>query len=525
MFDRQAGILLHPTSFETRFGIGDFGKCAIDFLDFLEKSSQKLWQILPIGPTSFGDSPYQSFSTFAGNTMLISPEILIEEGLLLEEETYNELPYDYVAYGDVIKFKTILFKKAFQRFNEIKSKKDTKDFNDFCEKNKKWLDDYALYISLKEYYINERANTFETKEYKAFYKKNKDVLTKAQIDDYFYGAMWTSFDEDIKMRKSTAISSWNKKLEKEICFQKFMQYKFFSQLENLRLEAKKRDIKIIGDIPIFVSMDSSDVWANKELFLLSKDGNPTSVAGVPPDYFSETGQLWGNPLYKWENHKKDGYKWWVERIKSASLTADIIRIDHFRGFESYWEVPYGEETAIIGKWVKGPSEDFFNTVLKEIPDVEIIAEDLGDLTDDVKQLRDDFNLAGMKILQFAFDSEKNEYLPHNFVNNNCVIYTGTHDNDTTKGFYEKATEKEKDLIRRYLNVSGENIVYDLIRLAYSSCANICIIPMQDILELNSDARMNTPGVKTGNWTFRYRQSMLTDDISNRLSYLVELFNR
>lgn len=525
MLKREAGILVHPTSFESSFGIGDFGKGAIEFLDFLEKSGQKLWQILPLGPTSFGDSPYQCFSTFAGNTMLISPEILIKEGLLNAEDTYNNLAYDYVDYGNTIKFKNYIFEKAYNNFIKINDKKAMDKFNKFCDKNKSWLEDFALYISLKTYFIKERDNTFETKEYNEFKKNSEKLLSKSQIDDYFYGAMWLSFPKDIRNREKDAIKAWNEKLKDYISFQKFLQFKFFEQWENVRLEAKKRDIKIIGDIPIFVAMDSSDVWANKDLFQLDKNGYPTSVAGVPPDYFSETGQLWGNPLYDFEFHKKNGYSWWIDRIKATLELVDILRIDHFRGFETYWAIPFGEKTAVNGKWIKGPADDLFNKVFEELGDIPIIAEDLGDLTKEVTELRDRFNFPGMKILQFAFDSEENEYLPHNFETSNCVIYTGTHDNDTTRGFYEKASEEEKDYIRRYLNVSGENISYDLIRLAYSSSANTAIIPIQDILNCGSEKRMNTPGVASGNWTFRYKNDVLGDDVVNTLKYLAKLYNR
>lgn len=526
MFNREAGILVHPTSFETKFGIGDFGKCTIEFLDFMHKSNQKLWQILPLGPTSFGDSPYQSFSTFAGNTLLISPEILVEEGLLDLEDIYNNaLPTDYVDYGNTIKFKEFLFDKAYKKFNETKTKKQNDAFNEFCALNSDWLDDFALFVSIKFHHINTRKYTYESDEYVKFKNEHKAFLTTDQIDDYFYGAMWISWEDDIKMHKKNAIKKWNEKLKDDILYHKFLQFKFYEQWGNVRLEAKKRDIKIIGDIPIFVSMDSADVWANKELFQLDINANPISVAGVPPDYFSETGQLWGNPLYDWKVHKETEYKWWLSRIKSTLSHVDIIRVDHFRGFESFWSVPFGEKTAINGKWIKGPSFDFFKTISDNLGELPIIAEDLGLLTDEVSQLRDELNLPGMKILQFAFDNEENEYLPHNFKTTNCVVYTGTHDNDTTKGFYETATDIEKDFIRRYLNIDGSNIVHDFIRLAYSTTADICIIPMQDILSLGTEKRMNTPGVSSGNWTFRYKKDMLNDDIKNELLYLTKMFNR
>ncbi len=523
MYKRGSGILAHPTSFGTNYGIGDFGKSTIDFLDFLEKSKQKYWQILPLGPTSFGDSPYQCFSTFAGNTLLISPDILLEEDFISKEDLLNDLPKDFVDYGNVIEFKRNIFVKSFNKF--LETKKGKSNFDKFVKENDWWLDDYCLFISLKQHYINERKMAFETAEYLKFKKENIKYLTETEIDDYFYGGMWLSFDKDIKNREKKAIDEWTLKLKNEIELEKFLQFKFFEQWENVKSEATKRDIKIIGDIPIFVSMDSSDVWVNKDLFYLDRYGRPSKVAGVPPDYFSEEGQLWGNPLYNFKVHKSDNYKWWLKRFECAKNIFDIIRIDHFRGFSEYWAVPFSEETAINGKWEKGPSYNFFENVFKKFPDINIIAEDLGTLTDDVILLRDKFDLAGMKILQFAFTDKENEYLPHNFKNSNCVVYTGTHDNDTTKSFYEKANEEEKDYIRRYLNSDGQNIVYDLIRLAFSSSADVCMIPIQDVLELGSESRMNTPSKKDGNWQFVFNLEELNEFRSDRLLYLGKIFNR
>ncbi len=525
MFKRGAGILAHPTSFDTQYGIGDLGSSTIKFLDFLENAKQKYWQILPLGPTSFLDSPYQSFSTFAGNTLLISPEILIQEKLLQSSDVYNELPREFVDYGRVSEFKNKIFTIAFQNFIKDTKSNDYKKFLKFCKDNASWLDDYSLFVSLKKYYIEERRNSFETEDLKKFQKDNKKYLTENEINDYFYGGMWLSFDTDIKNREKDAIKKWTVKLENETLFEKFLQYKFFAQWDNIKAEAKKREISIIGDIPIFVSLDSSDVWANRDLFQLDKYGRPKSVAGVPPDYFSETGQLWGNPLYDFAKHKKDDYAWWIERFASSQKMYDIIRIDHFRGFSEYWSVPYGDETAINGKWIEGPSYDLFDTVFKKFKDIKIIAEDLGLLTDDVLELRDHYNLPGMKILQFAFSDKGNLYLPHNFTTSNCLIYTGTHDNDTTLGFYNKASEEEKDYIRRYLNIDGANIAYDFTRLAYSSCADVCIIPMQDVLNEETYKRMNTPSVKIGNWQYRFPEYKMTDIVSQKLEHLVKLYNR
>ncbi len=524
MYKRGSGILAHPTSFETKYGIGDFGKCTIDFLDFLERTKQKYWQILPLGPTSFGDSPYQCFSTFAINTLLISPDLLLEDGLISKEDLFNELPSDFVDYGNVQIFKNDIYRKAFEKFDITKDKKLSLAYNKFIKENE-WLGDYCLFIALKQYFIENRKFSYESDEYKAFHKDNKKFLTDDQIKDYFYGGMWLSFPTSIKNREPKAIAEWTKTLKNEIEFNKFLQFTAYSQWDKVREEAKKREIEIIGDIPIFVSMDSSDVWANKDLFFLDKYGRPTKVAGVPPDYFSETGQLWGNPLYDFSKHKLDGYKWWLSRIESTKNMCDIVRIDHFRGFAQYWAIPFGEETAINGKWEDGPGTSFFDAVFGAFKDVKIIAEDLGLLTDDVLELRDHYNLPGMKILQFAFSDEENDYLPHNFKSSNCVCYTGTHDNDTTVGFYQTATDEEKDYIRRYLNIDGEHIAEHLVRLCLSTVADISIVPIQDLLGLDGRNRMNKPSKKDGNWQFRFKQGSITEDIEKRLLYLVKLFNR
>ncbi len=527
MFSRASGILVHPTSFPSKYGIGDLGKGAYDFVDFLQKSKQKLWQILPLGPTSFGDSPYQSFSTFAGNPLLISLDILVGEGYLSYDDIgHNDFSHNIVEYGKVIDYKKSIFKIAFNNFLKSKTKEQDKNYKKFCSDNKQWLDDFALFIALKEYFIKERANTFESKEYKTYKKNNEKMLKESQINDYFYGAMWNTWPEDISMYNKKGVEKWTKILSEEIEYYKFLQYEFYRQWCNIKNYANDRDIKIIGDIPIFVSMDSSDVWANPSLYFLNEKGYPTEVAGVPPDYFSATGQLWGNPLYNWAEHKKTGYKWWIDRIKSTLKSVDIVRIDHFRGFESYWSVPYGEETAINGKWIKGPNEDLFKAIEKELGKLPIIAEDLGLITPEVESLRDAFNFPGMKILQFAFDdAEANEYLPHNFTNVNSVIYSGTHDNDTSIGWYNSTTELEKNNFRKYLNVDGSDVSWNLIRLAFSSVSVFAIAPIQDVMNLDSNSRMNTPGVASGNWQFRYTEDMLKEEMAKGLVYLTELFNR
>ncbi len=524
---RKSGILAHPTSFESKFGIGDLGQSTYDFINFLKASNQTLWQTLPLGPTSFGDSPYQCFSTFAGNHFLISPETLVKEGYLTSQDLENVPAFDdyKIEYGSVIKYKMGLFQKAYSAFKANPTKEQKDAYEDFCKKSA-WLNDFALFMALKYYFISERENTFESPEYLAYKEKNEDVLTSDQINDFFYGAVWNSWGDDLVQRKSKAIEEWTVILADEIGFYKFLQYEFFRQWTLVKDYANENDIQVIGDIPIFVAMDSADVWANPNLFYLDKTGNPTEVAGVPPDYFSATGQLWGNPLYDWKANKKQGYSWWIERIKAMVELSDIIRIDHFRAFDEYWAIPYGEKTAVNGEWKKGPGEDLFHAIKNKLGELPIIAEDLGLMTPGVEELRDNLGLPGMKILQFAFDSsEANDYLPHNFKHSNCVVYTGTHDNDTCVGWYEKADEYDKDLLRRYLNVSGEDVAWDLIRLVWASSGAYAIAPVQDLLSQGSEARVNTPGVAVGNWQYRFKKEQLTNNIAERLSYLTDLFGR
>jgi len=526
--ERKSGILVHPTSFPSRYGIGDLGHYAYKFIDFLHESNQKLWQILPLNPTSFGDSPYQSFSTFAGNHMLISPELLIRAGYLQNEDVQDTPNFNTrkVEYGNVIEYKNKLFKIAFKNFKQNADASQKEGFNTFCEKNNYWLNDYSLFVSLKQYFINQRKNTFESREYKEYFKKNSDTMSKEFINDCFYGAVWNSWPEDIAKRNKNSIKKWTKTLKDEIEYEKFLQYAFFRQWHDLKTYANEKEIKIIGDIPIFVAMDSCDVWANPKLFYLNDESNPTVVAGVPPDYFSATGQLWGNPLYDWKANKDEGYDWWIKRISEILKIVDIVRIDHFRGFESYWAVKHGETTAINGEWCKGPGVDLFYAIEKKLGSLPIIAEDLGLMTKEVEDLRDSLKLPGMKILQFAFDEDDaNDYMPHNIAHSNFVIYTGTHDNDTTVGWYEKAKEVYKDHFRRYMNVSGNDPAWDLIRLAFASTAGYAIIPIQDIMSLNSDDRMNMPGIPSGYWQFRYTEEMLTSHSAERLKYLSNLFNR
>jgi len=525
---RRSGILLHPTSLPSKYGIGDLGKTSLDFVDFLEKANQRVWQILPLGHTSFGDSPYQSFSAFAGNPLLISPDELLADKLLKEEDLQNVPGFSDIKteFGRVIEYKYGLFRKAFAKFKTLRGKKVLSDYSSFCESNKYWLDDYCLFISLKNHFIEERRESWETPEYKAYKKANSDTLSENAINDCFYGACWNSWPSDIAQRKKAAIEKWSKTLKSEINFYKFLQYKFYSQWKKVKEYANSKGIEIIGDIPIFVAADSADSWSNPKLFKMTSKGYPTEVAGVPPDYFSKTGQLWGNPLYNWDYHWKTNYEWWTERIRNTLNTVDILRIDHFRAFESYWAIPYGSETAETGEWKKGPGAEIFQAIEKSIPNLPIIAEDLGDLNKEVIELRDKLGFPGMKILQFAFGGGKeNLYLPHNYTTTNSVVYTGTHDNDTTLGWYSKTDDKTKDHLRRVLNISGDDISWDLIRCAFASVADIAIIPLQDVLCLDSSARMNEPGTSEGNWQFRFREGLLTDEKAEGLAYFTDLYNR
>jgi len=493
--ERASGVLVHPTSFPSPYGMGDLGAGAYAFVDFLKKAKQKLWQVLPLGPTGFGDSPYQSFSSFAGNHYLISPDELRSQGLLSDDDLSNIPGHCHrgVDYGWAIGYKMGLFKKAFENFKATATAAQKTKVTKFCTKNKDWLDDYALFSALKE---------------------------------NFEGKCWHAWPIDIARRDEKALAEMTKKLADAIDFCKFLQYEFFRQWAALKDYANKAGVKIIGDIPIFVAHDSADVWANPELYHLDAKGQPTSVAGVPPDYFSETGQLWGNPLYNWDVHKKSDFAWWCRRVAGVLALVDIVRIDHFRGFESYWSIPFGEDTAVNGKWVKGPGKALFTALKKELGNLPIIAEDLGEITDKVDKLRVDAGLPGMKVLQFAFTPGANSsYLPHNYDNHLTVVYSGTHDNNTTLGWYNEISESERDYMRRYLNVSGDTVAWDLVRLAISTNAVFSIVPIQDLMNLPAADRMNKPGDSQGWWKFRYTWEMLHEDYAERLGYLTELFYR
>ncbi len=496
MFERSSGILFHPTSLPGKYGIGTLGKEAYAFIDFLKKSRQKLWQIFPLGPTGYGDSPYQSFSSFAGNPYLIDFDLLIEAHLLSEEDLRDVFFGDneeYIDYGAIYNQKYPLLRRAYENFKSSDNHEMRENLEHFKRENASWLNDYSLYISLK---------------------------------NHFNGLPWNEWAHDIKNREHGAMEHYRNELADDIEYHNFIQFLFFKQWGDVKRYANENGIKIIGDIPIFVAADSSDAWANPEIFLFDEERKPVKVAGVPPDYFSATGQLWGNPLYNWQKLKETNYSWWVERVRANLSTCDIIRIDHFRGFEAYWAVPYGDDTAINGQWEPGPGIDLFNAIKSQLGELPIIAEDLGLMTQGVIDLREATGFPGMKILGFAFDSgEENDYLPHTYTKN-CVVYTGTHDNDTLIGWFHKAKEEDRQFARDYLNSrSDDEIHWDAIRGAWSSVANMAISPVQDFLGLGSEARINTPGVAAGNWQWRLKHGVLTDELADRIAKLTKVYSR
>ncbi len=492
---RKSGILLHPTSLPGRYGIGSFDQAAYDWIDFLDKTRQGLWQVLPLGPTGYGDSPYQSFSSFAGNPYLISLEEVVQMGLL-DRQVLDEAP-DFprarVDFGAIYTWKLPVLRQAADTF-EARAIPDQKtEFAHFCSAQASWLDDFALFMALKD------AHT---------------------------GAAWNQWPLDLRSRQAPALQAAVATHAAAIHAHKFNQWLFYRQWLRLKGYANALDIQIVGDIPIFVAMDSSDAWTNPQEFYLDEEYQPTVVAGVPPDYFSATGQLWGNPLYRWDVMKKSGYAWWLQRIKAALQLYDIVRIDHFRGFAGYWEVPAGEQTAELGQWVPGPGPDLFATIQKELGNLPIIAEDLGDITPDVVALRDQFDLPGMKILQFAYSTDASDkFLPHNY-KPNFVVYTGTHDNDTSRGWYEhSANEHERDFFRRYLRTDGHDAAWRLIDAAWCSVAYRALAPLQDLLNLSSEARMNLPGRADGNWTWRFVPEQITGYLVDRLLETTTIYGR
>ncbi len=488
MNNRQSGILLHITSLPSNYGIGSLGKAAYEFIDFLKTSAQKLWQIFPLGPTGYGDSPYQTFSAFAGNPLLVDLDELLKNGLLSKSDMNNSIAFneDKVDYAFVKEYKNQIYKKAFKNFTP------TKDYYDFCTKNNRWLDDFSLFMAIKKHFNN---------------------------------VSWSEWEIDLRLRKSETISYYQSKLKNEIDFEKFLQYLFYQQLDKVKRYANENGIKIIGDIPIFVGYDSADAWAYPEIFLFDDELKPTFVAGVPPDGFSPTGQLWGNPLYNWQKLKENDYKWWIDRFSHTLKAVDIIRLDHFLGFVNYWRVKAGEKTAENGSWQPGPKAHFFETVEKYLGQLPIIAEDLGVITDEVIKLREKFGFPGMKILQFAFyGDEHNPYLPHN-IQENFVVYTGTHDNETTVGWYKNLPQHIKDYVNRYLKTDGKKIHLDLIKTAWQTKANYAVAPMQDFLGLDNSARMNTPGTTENNWQWRLNKKHLNDKLTNWIYELTKNSDR
>lgn len=492
---RKQGILMPISSIPSAYGIGTFGRASYAFVDFLEKAGQKLWQILPLGPTGYGDSPYQSFSTFAGNPYYIDLELLIEKGYLTKEEcdaydfgdNEHDIDYEKIYFS---RFKVL--RQAWKRaVDKGLSKKP--DYQEFVEKNSYWLEDYALYMAVK---------------------------------NAFGGVCFMEWDEDIRLRKKKALARYREELAEEIDFYRFQQYLFITQWKALKKYANKKGIEIVGDIPIYVAFDSADTWANPKLFQLDEDGKPIGVAGCPPDVFAVTGQLWGNPLYNWKYHKKTGYEWWLRRIAYCYELYDVVRIDHFRGFDEYWFVPYGDPTAENGHWEKGPGYELFETMKKKLGKKKVIAEDLGFMTDSVMKLVKKTGYPGMKILQFAFDAwQDSEYLPHNY-SKNCVVYTGTHDNDTTVGWMKQMPAKDVRFAMQYLNVQNKKeLTWACIRAAVASCADTAIIPIQDYLELGSEARINVPSTLGTNWRWRMDKDALTKELAKKIRQLAKTYGR
>lgn len=508
---RSAGILLHVTSLPGPYGVGDLGPAAYRWVDALARAKQTWWQILPLGPPGAGNSPYQCYSAFAGNPLLISPDLLVKEGLIARPHRFREggpFPDDRVNYDRVATFKDKLLSEAWQQYLNAAAPHLHRPFAAFRKAQAHWLDDFSLFMALKE----------------------------AQ------GGVWTDWPADLVRRDPAALRAARRSLAHAIGRHQFTQFLFFRQLDALRAYAAEKGVKLIGDLPIFISADSSDVWADPHLFLLDKNHRPRVVAGVPPDYFSETGQRWGNPLYDWAAMERDGYAWWVARLRATLAQVDLVRVDHFRGFEAYWQIPASSPTARKGRWVKGPGRKLFDALGRELGGLPLIAEDLGVITPPVEALRDELGLPGMRVLQFAFGGgTDNPYLPHNYAPN-AVAYTGTHDNDTTAGWYATLKPAERTRLHRYApglegnrardgskgrtgEVNGEDAAWALIRLAWSSVADCAIAPLQDVLGLGGEARMNTPGLPTGNWEWRYAAGQLTRDVLDRLGELTETYGR
>lgn len=493
---RASGILLPVSSLPSEYGIGAFDRSAYDFVDTLVKAGQTYWQILPMGPTGYGDSPYQSFSTFAGNPYFISLEELVRQGYLTREElTEEKLSGDgkYVNYEQLYSHRFPLLRRAYKN-SEVR---ENEEFQSFVSENEEWLLDYALFMAVK---------------------------------DSKGGQSFLEWETDVKLRKPDTLKRYLADYEEDVIFYEFLQYEFDRQWKQLKTYANQKGIQIIGDIPIYVALDSADTWSHPELFQFTKDMMPKAVAGCPPDAFSETGQLWGNPLYDWEYHEKTGYAWWIKRLRHCFGWYDMVRIDHFRGFDEYYAIPYGEPTAVHGKWEQGPGIRLFEVMEQTLGRQNIIAEDLGFLTDSVRNLLRDTGYPGMKVLQFAFDSrEESDYMPHNY-HSNCVVYTGTHDNQTTFGWWKEMAEGDRDVALRYLNlpcrfVSRKKLTWQLIVMAQRSVADLCIVPAQDYLCLPGTARINTPSTLGYNWQWRMKKDAFSDKLCEKINKMTKLYGR
>ena len=490
---RSAGVLLHPTSLPGPYGIGDLGPAAYGWVDALARARQTWWQVLPLGPTGYGDSPYQAFSAFAGNPYLVSPEVLLQDGLLNRPDL-DGAPFGQgrVDYGAVIPFKIRILGRAWENFRRGSAPALPPAFEEFCVKHAAWLDDFALFMALK---------------------------------DAQGGKGWQDWPAGLVLREPGALRGARQELAYQVGQHKFRQFLFFRQWGAVRQYARQRGVRLIGDLPIFVSADSADVWANPHLFLLDERRRPTVVAGVPPDYFSATGQLWGNPLYNWERLRQTGYAWWLARVRGMLEQVDLVRLDHFRGFESYWEVPAGAATAQGGRWMKAPGAELFERLRGALGGLPLIAEDLGVITPEVEAMRDQLHLPGMRILQFAFGgATEDRFLPHNY-ERNTVAYTGTHDNDTTAGWFDRLPEHQRHFVRRYVPPTADGPAWDFLRLAWSSVADYALAPLQDVLGLGNEARMNLPGQAAGNWSWRYNPEALNDHVLGRLREVTELYSR
>lgn len=491
---RCAGVLLHPTSLPGPFGIGELGEPAYRFVDWLVRAKQTIWQVLPLGPTSFADSPYAAFSAFAGNPLLISLQRLLDEGLLTEDDLvdYPFLPEERVDYGAVIPAKMAVLRRAYARWKTHRDTMEHQRLEAFRHQHAYWLDDFALFMALKEAH---------------------DMRP------------WTEWADPVRARDAATLKRVREEMVDAVRFHLFLQWCFMTQWMDLKRYANERGIRIMGDMPIFVAHDSADVWARPEMFLLDRQGNPTFVAGVPPDYFSPTGQRWGNPVYRWDVMKEDGYAWWAERFRWILQMVDVVRVDHFRGFAAYWQVPASEATAVAGRWVRVPGRELFRVLRKELCDLPIVAEDLGTITPDVVRLRKVLGFPGMRVLQFAFDGDPNNlYLPYTY-ERDTVVYTGTHDNDTLVGWVATLKDEERQRVLNYIGHENVSLPWEMIRLAYSSVAWLAVVPMQDWLGLGSEARMNQPGREEGNWQWRCRWEHLSDSLAQAISTLCVVYGR